>query len=456
MNKLFKFFGRIFKAIYNIIDKLIVLPISKLIYQFNELLKNNSGKIEKILNRPNVLIYVSLICAAAVFLLIDMQVLDLTNQEAEIISGQEVKVIYNQEEYVVEGVPETIDITLIGSKSNLYLAKQIGEHEVILDLTGYSIGTYKVKLTYNHSITSVNYKLDPSTVTVKISKKESAIKPLTYDLLNEDKDSKLTINEVELGSSEVIVKGSKEALENVANVKALIDLKAADIKEKGEYTVDSVTLVAYDNEGNKMENIEVVPNKVSAKLKVESYYAELPVKVVTKGTLTSGYAISSITNTVSKVEVYGEKEVIDQLSYIEASIDISALSSDKTFNVNLTKPNGVRYMSESSAKVTVTIDAETSKTFEGIYIESINKADGYKLITDSDISTVDKKITTDVIVKGEAKALENLDPTQIKAYVDLSGYTEGQYELEIKVSIDDPRFTVISTKKTLNIKVVKE
>lgn len=451
MSKIFKFFASIFKGIYKIIDKLIVTPISKIIYKFNELLKNNSGKIEKLLNRPNVLIYVSLICAAAVFLLIDMQVLDLTNQEAEIITGQEVKVIYNQEEYVVEGVPETVDITLIGSKSNLYLAKQIGEHEVILDLTGYSIGTYKVKLTYNHSITSVNYKLDPSTVNVKISKKESAIKPLTYDLLNEDKDSKLTINEIELDSSEVIVKGSKEALERVANVKALIDLKAADITEKGEYTVDSVTLVAYDNEGNKMENIEVVPNKVSAKLTVDSYYVELPVKVVTKGTITSGYAISSITNTVSKVEVYGDKEYIDSLTYIEAPIDISALSADKTFNVNLTKPNGVRYMSATSAKVTVTVDTETSKTFEGISVESLNLANDFSVT-----ALTEEDRTIDVIIKGVSSALESLDPSQIKAYIDLSGYnTENTYEVEVKLSIDDPRFTLVSTKKTVNVKVVK-
>jgi len=451
MNKIIKFFVKFFKAIYNIIDKLIVLPISKLIYKINEFIKNNSGKIEKILNRPNVLIYVSLICAAAVFLLIDMQVLDLTNQEAEIISGQSVQVVYNQEEYVIEGVPETVDITLIGSKSNLYLAKQIGEHEVILDLTGYSVGTYKVKLTYNHSITSVNYKLDPSTVTVKISKKESAIKPLTYDLLNEEKDSKLTIEEVELDSSEVIVKGSKESLEKVAKVKALIDLKAAAITEKGEYTVDSVTLVAYDNEGNKMDNIEVVPNKVSAKLKVDSYFVELPVKVVTTGTITSGYSISSVTNTVNKVQVYGEKEVLDTLTYIEAPIDISALSADKTYNVNLTKPNGVRYMSETSAKVTITIGSETSKTFEGVGIEFLNLANGYSVTA---VSEADR--TIDVIVKGVSSALESLDATQIKAYIDLSGYNEeNTYEVEVQLSIDDPRYTLVSTKKTVNIKVVK-
>lgn len=451
MSKIFKFFASIFKGIYKIIDKILITPISKLIYKINEVLKNNSGRFEKILNRPNVLIYISLFCAVAVFLLIDMQVFDLTNQEAEIISGQEVKVVYNQEEYVVEGVPETVDITLIGSKSNLYLAKQIGEHEVILDLTGYSVGTYKVKLTYNHSITSVNYKLDPSTVTVKISKKESAIKPLTYDLLNEDKDSKLTINDVELEKSEVIVKGSKEALDKVSEVKALIDLKAADITEKGEYTVDSVTLVAYDNEGNKMENIEVVPNKVSATLTVDSYFVELPVKVVTKGEITNGYAISSITNTVSKVQVYGEKEIIDTLTSIEATIDIDGLSADKTFNVNLTKPSGVRYMSETNAKVTVTVDTSTSKTFENIEIESLNLANGYSV---SAMTEEDR--TIDVIVTGVSSTLDALDPSQIKAYIDLSGYTtENTYEVEVKLSIDDPRFTLVSTKKTVNIRVVK-
>ena len=452
MNKIIKIFINFFKCIYRIIDKLIVTPISKIIYKLNEILKNNGGKIEKLLNRPNVLIYVSLISAIAIFLVIDMQVLDLTNQEAEIISGQEVKVVYNQEEYVVEGVPETVDITLIGSKSNLYLAKQIGEHEVLLDLTGYTIGTYKVKLTYNHSITSVNYKLDPMTVTVKISKKESAIKPLTYDILNEEKDSKLTINEVELDRSEVIVKGSKESLDKVAKVKALIDLKKAGITEKGEYNVDSVTLVAYDNEGNRMENIEVVPNKVSAKLKIDSYFVELPVKVVTgEGKLTKGYAISSISNTVTKVEVYGEKEVIDELTYIEAPIDISGLSTDKTFNVNLAKPNGVRYMSETSAKVTITVGPEASKTFEDIAVESINLANDFSVS-----AATDEDRTIDVIVKGVQSALDNLDPSQIKAYIDLSGYnTEKSYEVEVKLSIDDPRFSLVSTKQKVNINVVK-
>ena len=148
MNKIFKPFILFFKMIYKFIDKAIVVPISRLVYRINEISRNNSGKLERILNRPNVLLYISLFSAIALFVLIDTKAINLVTDEAEILSDQKVNVIYNEEAYVVDGVPDTVDITLIGRKSSLYLAKQLGEHEVVLDLSGYGVGTYKVKLKY--------------------------------------------------------------------------------------------------------------------------------------------------------------------------------------------------------------------------------------------------------------------------------------------------------------------
>lgn len=452
MIKIFKPFIALFKGIYRIIDKLIVTPISKLIYRINQLGKNNNGKLERILNRPIILLYISLACAILVFFLIDRQVISLVDNEAEIISGQPVNIIYNQENYVVEGVPETVDITLIGSKSNLYLAKQIGDHKVELDLTNYTPGTYKVKLKYNHSMNNVSYKLDPATISIKISEKEMKEFDLSYDLLNENKlDQKLSINNVKLSKSEVIVKGSKETLDTISNVKALIDLEAANLTSKGEYEVDSIKLVAYDNEGNKVKNVEMVPSNISATVKVESYSVELPVKVVTTGNITTGYALSSITSSVSKVTVYGDQEALDKLTNIEASLDVSGLSSDKTFNgIELVKPSGVRYMSDTTTSITVTLDTETSKEFTGIEIESINLATGY---TVSALTENDRAIT--VIVKGVSSALETLEPSKIKAYIDLSGYGVGTHEVEVKLETDDSRFQLVSTSSKVNIKISK-
>lgn len=449
MSKIFKPFIKLIKFIYHIIDKFIVIPISRMIYRLNEVLRNNSGKIEKILNRPNVLIYISLFCAIAIFVLIDTKSISLVSDEAEILADQPVNVIYNEEAYVVDGVPKTVDITLIGRKSDLYLAKQLGKHEVVLDLSDKTVGTYKVKLKYNHSIKTVNYKLEPSTISVKISEKVSTIKTLDYDLLNEDKlDKKLNVKNIELDRSEVIVKGSEETLDKIATVKALIDLKAANLTEKGTFTVDSIVLVAYDNEGNRLSNVEIVPGKISASVTVDSYYAELPVKVVTEGTLTTGYAINSVTSSVSKVGVYGDEEAIKSLSYIEAKINVNGLSTDKTYNVSLIKPTGVRYISESSTKVDVKLEKESSREITGIVVERENLGNGYNVTA---YSEEDRNIT--VIVKGVSSVIDSLEASDIKAVIDLSGYTPGTYDVKVKVVVNDVRVTALPKSETVKIRI---
>lgn len=451
MMKIFKPFIKLIKFLYSLIDKYIVIPISRLVYRINELTRNNSGKIERILNRPNVLIYVSLFCAIVVFVLIDRKSINLLSDEAEILSGQKVNVIYNEEAYVVDGVPSSVDITLIGRKSDLYLAKQIGEHEVVLDLSDYKPGTYKVKLQYNHSIDTVNYKLDPSTINVKISKKVSVEKDIEYDLLNEDKlNKKLSIKSVKLDRNSVYVRGSEETLNKIAKVKALIDLKTANLTEKGTFTVDSIMLVAYASDGTIIENVETVPAKINASITVDSYYAELPVKVVTTGNLKNGYAISSLASSVQKVSVYGDEEVIKNLKYIEASLSVDDLSENKTTAVTLTKPSGVRYMSETTTNVDIKLEQEISKEFEGIGIEHTNLANGY---TAGIASGSDNTVT--VIAKGVESVLNSFDQTKIIATVDLSGLTSGTHEVEVKVTSDDVRVKLIPKTSTVKIVISK-
>ena len=58
------------------------------------------------------------------------------------------------------------------------------------------------------------------------------------------------------------------------------------------------------------------------------------------------------------------------------------------------------------------------KEFVGIEVEPKNKAQGYKVSADKE---QDRVIT--VIAKGVSSALETLDASKIKAYIDLTGYT---------------------------------
>lgn len=444
-------FIKLAKLIYKIIDKLIITPISRLIYKLGEISKDNSGKFERILNRPNVLIYISLLCAIAVFLLVDSQVISFTEREAEIITDQKVSVVYNKEAYVVEGVPETVDITLIGNKSSIYLATQLGEHEVVLDLSKYSAGTYKVKLKYNHSVQSVNYKLDPSTITVKISEKVSETRSLGYDLMNENKlDSKLSISNVSLDTSEVVVKSSKEILEKVSVVKALVDASKIDLKESGDFTLEDIPLVAYDESGNMLKNVEMVPSKVTAKITIDSYHKTIPVKVVTKGEMSNGKAIQNITSSVTDVVVYGEKSIVDNIPYVETTFDINGLNGEKTKSLNLTKPAGVRYMSQTKTNVTVSVGTETQREIADVPVQTLNLGEKYS----ASATTVQDR-TISVLLKGVEANLADIDASKITAYVDLNGLKAGTHTVKVIVEIDDERVKVQPIKTEINVKVVE-
>ena len=264
ISKILKFFGKFFRILYRIIDLLLITPISKGVYWLFDGINSRNGGLDKFSNNPNTLVYISLFFAVIAFFAVDLKVVNFSETEAIVLSNQTIKAEYNEEAFVVEGIPSAADIVLMGKKSSLYLAEQLGDHKLTLDLTGYSAGTHKVNIKYNNPINTLDYKLDPSRVTIVIYPKVSVSKTLTTDILNTDKlNQTLIISDVELNKTEVIIKSYKEKLETVASVKALVDANALNATEAGTYTLDNVKLVAYDEKGTEIKDIEIVPETVT-------------------------------------------------------------------------------------------------------------------------------------------------------------------------------------------------
>lgn len=456
MKKIGKAIGRFFKAIYRVIDKLIVTPISRLIFNIREYLRGKNFKLDYIFNRPNFMIYVSLILAVVVFLFIDSRVITLVESEAEVITNVPVTVNYNEEAYVVEGIPETVDIVLIGRKSDIYLAKQLGTNNVILDLSDYEArdSAYRVYLSYTKSIDSIDYKLDPSYVTVTIKDKISVTKTIDYDLINEKYLSEeLSVESVELARSEVVVKGSEDAINDIASVKALIDLSDEALTDVGTYTLNNVRLVAYDSQGEVLDNIEIVPTTLSATITLDTYSKSVPIDVRTTGTLVTGKAIASIlinnSNSYS-VTIYGDEEQISGITSVPVTINVDGegTNSTRNYNVTISRPTGVRALSENNASITVTFGDERQKEVELSTISSRNLASGY---TANIIGTS----SVPVIVKGVQSVIDNVDASNINAYIDLEGYTPGEYDVEVKIENDDPRLNYVVS-STVKVRIANE
>ena len=171
MKKIINFFKVIFHTIGLFLDKWLITPITKLILIILNLFRNSGKNLDKLLNKKSALIIVSFVLAFAVFLLIDNESNVMIDQYAEVLYNQKVNATYNEELYVVEGLPKTVDVTLIGQKRHIFLAKQSPSKGVTVDLTGLTPGNHKVTLKYSERIKSLDYKLDPSDVTVTIYQK---------------------------------------------------------------------------------------------------------------------------------------------------------------------------------------------------------------------------------------------------------------------------------------------
>lgn len=454
MQKVINFFGNLFKGIYRFFDKYIVTPISKLIFRIINNFNKKTGGLDKVLNRPNVLFYASLGLAVIVFFLTDSKVISLVENEAEVITNVPLTIRYDEESYVVEGIPEQVDLILTGRKSDIYLAKQLGEHEVILDLTDYeaSSSSYKVYLTYTKSVESLTYKLDPSYVTVTIKDRQSDLFDVSYDLINNNKlNKKLSVSDVTLSKTEVVVKGSEETLNKIASVKALIDLGNDTLKEAGTFNVDNIPVVAYDENGKLVNNITIVPENLSAKVVLDSYSENVALSVLTTGNLVTGKAIASIlvNNSPSfSIDIYGDKDKIADIKSVPVTINVEGQGNNgtKTYKASISKPNGVRHMSASNATITVTFGEEKQKTIEITDIKYRNLGDGYSPVANS------TKIS--VQVKGVQSVIDAINPDNITAYVDLTGLGAGDYELDVKFDNNDPKITLISLNK-VNIKISK-
>lgn len=439
----------IFLKIVNLFDKLIITPITKLILLITDSLKNNGHGLEKILTNRQSLVIISLLCALVTFFMIDNKFTTLVDNSAEVLYGQKVKAIYNEEAFVVEGLPKTVDVTLIGRKWDVYLAKQYPADEVTVDLTGLSAGQHRVNLKYKQAVSSVDYKLDTSNISIMIYEKVSENRELSTDIIHKDKlDTQLTIDSVTLNRGDVIIKGAEYKLKEVASVKALIDIDNISSPKVGSITLTDIPLVAYDKNG-KIIDVEIVPEKVEAVIKITSPSKKVPIKVIPEKA-PEDKAIKSLIPSISEVTIYGDEETLAGIEYLPVTIDASNVTGDKTYTVNLSKPTGVREISVKTITVELKLDEITSKEVKNVQITTLNLAEGYQVQASSK-----EDRTVSVIVKGSKSVLDKLDEDSIKAYIDLSGLKEGEHEVTVTVTGEDTKLTYTPRVKKVSVRIFK-
>lgn len=438
-----------FKSIIRFFDKWLITPLTKLFVTVSDLFGKRSSKLEKFLVNRQSLVVISLLLALLTFYAIDKKHISLIDNSAEVLYNQKVEVKYDEASYVVEGVPDEVDVTLVGRKMDVYLAKQYPLNNVTLDLTGYTPGSYSVGFKYEQAVSSVEYKVDPSSVNIRIYDKISVKKELSTDIIHKDNlDSKLNIDSIVLDSDVVLVEGASHRLDEVAIVKAVVDIDKLSNVKVGTTTLSDIPLIAYDADGNKVD-VEIVPSKVSATIKITSPSKEIPIKLNVKGKL-EDVAIKSLTPSVKTVIVYGNQETIDTIEFLPVTVDVTGVKEDKTYSINLTKPTGIREISIKTITVELEVGSIVSRDIPNIPIDAVNLQSGYTVQVIGE-----QNRTATAIVKGSKEVVDSIDASEIQAYVDLEGLGAGEHTVTVEVTGDNTTVTYAPRVKEIKVRITK-
>ncbi len=108
-------------------------------------------------------------------------------------------------------------------------------------------------------------------------------------------------------------------------------------------------------------------------------------------------------------------------------------------------------MSTNNITVNISLDNVSDKDIGNVAIETKNLGSEYKV---SAVSSEDSFVQ--VNVKGVSSVIDQITADNVNAYIDLQGYTEGEYEVDVNVEGTDLRVEYISKTKKVKVKITKK
>lgn len=349
---------------------------------------------------------------------------------------------FNTDTFELSGLPATANITITGDAANVTNALTSGG-SVIANLEGLTEGQHDVRLSGEGFGENVTVVVEPSTVTVVLKKKTTRQFDLSYDFINQtDMESIYSIGTPVFEYTKINVRASKDTLDSIAFVKALIDVSG-----KADNFEQDARLVAYNADGYPV-NADIVPDTVHVSVPVTSPNKTVPIEVQVSGEIPDGKAIASITTDQQSVTIYGNEMVLSGIDKVIVTLNAATISKDSTILRPIVLPTGVNSSNINQITMSITLGEGVSKEITGIPINYRNNVNNYKA------SQPDNKTTTSVTVFGTKENVDAVVTSDINVYVDMKDAQPGLQQFQLQV--DQPtgglvRYSLTESTYELNV-----
>ncbi len=328
---------------------------------------------------------------------------------------------YNTDTFELSGLPASADLYVTGEAANVINAVA-GGGTVVADLEGLTEGSHEVRLTGEGFGDSVNVVVDPSVVNVTLKKKTTSQFDLSWDFINRDKmEAVYSVGTPVFDYTKVNVRASRDTLDTIAFVKALIDVggQAADFEQDAR-------LVAYDSTGTPV-SADIVPDTVHVFVAVTSPNKTVPIEVQVSGDVPEGKAIEAITTDQQTVTIYGSETVLSGIEKVVVTLNAATITKDSTILRPIVLPAGVNSSNINQITMNVSLGEGVTRTIENVPINYRNNVNNYKA------SQPENKTTTSVTVFGTAANVEQIGVEDINVYVDMKDAVPGLQEFPLMV-----------------------
>lgn len=327
----------------------------------------------------------------------------------------------------------TVNVTIEGQKSDFakFSFEEISENiRAKVDFSGYNEGKSKVLI--NVSLNQLgNLKIkdfEPREILFTFDKIITKAKAVTIKTSGE-LAAGYVLGDIETSASTVVLNGPRTWVNEVAEVLADVNLDG----RKEDINV-SVPIKMIDDKGNNVKGVTNEPGVVDVTIPVYKTN-KIPIEIQTTNELPDNYESTNIEVNPTSVTLIG-KESVSNLKFIQTKpIDINKFIENKTIEVELELPEGVR-LANSKEKITVTLNVEemVEKTFEyglsEVEIKDLNEE------LELEQAQEDEEIVNiEISVKGSKENVEALTKEDIELYLDLSPAIKGENEIYISFNV---------------------
>jgi YbbR domain-containing protein len=186
------------------------------------------------------------ICVAIDYEDIRYQLFNDTTTVVE-IRDVDVEIKNAPDEYIISGIPSTVDVRLEGEAAEIQVFRQQNTITVIADLRQSTEGSNVIDLKVDKLPSKITATVTPASVTATINKKVTE----TFNVSPQMIGTSLTtasFENPELNPSTVNITGTEDQLNSIRTVRAIVDVSG-----QVESFEEDAIVAAYDGNGNKLD-----------------------------------------------------------------------------------------------------------------------------------------------------------------------------------------------------------